>query len=66
MQAIDEVVPFDRIERAHFRIPLHEGASISLLHELGRVVDVRYTEQYCEVDAEVPASLRQRLGQFAR
>lgn len=65
MQAIDEVVPFDRIERAHFRIPLHEGASISLLHELGRVVDVRYTEQYCEVDAEVPASLRQRLGQFA-
>jgi GTP-binding protein HflX len=65
MQAIDEVVPFDRIERAHFRIPLHEGASISLLHALGRVVDVRYTEQYCEVDAEVPASLRQRLGQFA-
>ena len=35
-----------------------------MLHELGRVLDVRYGEKFCNVDAEVPESLRQRLAAF--
>jgi hypothetical protein len=35
-----------------------------MLHELGRVLDVRYGETFCDVDAEVPESLRQRLAAF--
>jgi hypothetical protein len=47
-----------------FRFPIGEGARISILHELGRVLEVRYTDGFCDVDAEVPDSLRQRLAAF--
>ena len=40
--AIDRVLPFDTLVRARFRVPLDEGASISLLHQLGRVLEARY------------------------
>ncbi len=61
---IDEVLPFDLLSRVQFRFPIGEGAGLSLLHELGRVLDVRYGDKFCEVDAEVPESLRQRLAAF--
>jgi GTP-binding protein HflX len=64
LRKIDEILPFDPLSRVHFRFPLREGAGISLLHELGRVIDVRYTEEFCDVDAEVPESLRQKLSAF--
>jgi len=35
-----------------------------LLHELGRVVEIRYVDECCEVEAEVPESLRLRLAEF--
>jgi len=61
---IDEVLPFDLLSRVQFRFPVGDGAGLSLLHEMGRVLDVRYGEKYCDVDAEVPESLRQRLAAF--
>jgi len=61
---IDEVLPFDLLSRVQFRFPVGEGAGLSMLHELGRVLDVRYGEKFCDVDAEVPESLRQRLAAF--
>jgi 50S ribosomal subunit-associated GTPase HflX len=61
---IDEVLPFDLLSRVQFRFPIGEGAGLSMLHELGRVLDVRYGETFCDVDAEVPESLRQRLAAF--
>jgi GTP-binding protein HflX len=61
---IDEILPFDPVARVQFRFPLAEGASISLVHELGRVVDIRYTGEFCDVEAEVPESLRFRLAEF--
>ena len=64
LRKIDEVLPFDPLSRVQFRFPIGEGASISLLHQLGRVLDVRYTERFCDVEAEVPESLRQRLAAF--
>jgi GTP-binding protein HflX len=64
IEKIDEILPFDPLSRVQFRFPLREGASISLLHELGRVISVRYSNEFCDVDAEVPQSLRQRLAAF--
>jgi GTPase len=62
--AIDRVLPFDTLVRARFQFPVNEGANISLLHQLGRVLDARYGEAHCEIDAEVPESLCQTLAAF--
>jgi len=64
LEKIDEVLPFDPLLRVQFRFPLCEGANISLLHQLGRVISIRYSDRFCDVDAEVPSSLRQRLAAF--
>ena len=65
-EAIDRVLPFDPLLRVRFRFPLGEGSAPSLVHELGRVLDVRYTERSCEVEAEVPTSLKEKLARFVR
>ena len=64
LRKIDEILPFDPVQRVHFRFPLTEGANIALLHELARVSDIRYDADCCEVDADVPESLRLRLAEF--
>ncbi len=58
---IDEVLPVDPTVRITLRIPHADGATLALLHEFGRVIETRYTGEYCEVDAEIPESLRRRL-----
>jgi GTP-binding protein HflX len=63
---IDEILPFDPLARVHFRFPLAGGASISLVHELGRVVNIHYTGEFCDVEAEVPESLRLKLSEFVQ
>jgi GTP-binding protein HflX len=64
LAAMDEVLPFDPLVRARFRFPLGEGSPVSLLHDSARVIETRYTDQFCEIDAELPESLRQRLGEY--
>jgi GTP-binding protein HflX len=64
LRKIDEILPFDPVMRVQFRFPLAEGASIALVHELGRVVEIHYTGEFCEVEAEVPESLRFKLAEF--
>jgi GTPase len=64
LAAVDEMLPFDLVTRARFRFPLGEGGAISLLHEAGRVIETRYDESGCEIDAEVSESLRRRLEPF--
>jgi GTP-binding protein HflX len=61
---IDEILPFDPLSRVHFRFPVDQGASISLVHALGRVIDLQYSGEFCEMDAEVSESVRQRLAAF--
>jgi hypothetical protein len=61
LAAVDEVLPFDPLVRARFRFPLDEGAGIAMLHETGRVLATHYDERYCEIDAEVPESVKRRL-----
>jgi GTP-binding protein HflX len=62
--AIDEVLPFDPIGRAMFRFPVTEGALISMLHDTARVLSTRYTEEYVEIEAELPDSARKKLRDF--
>ena len=64
LQKVDEILPFDPLSRVQFSFPIGEGASISLVHQLGRVIDIRYTDRCCEMEAEVPESLKQRLSAF--
>ena len=58
---IDEILPLDPIVRATVRLPVGDGASLALLHEFGRVIETRYDDQFCEVEAEIPESLRRRF-----
>jgi GTPase len=62
--AIDDVLPFDPIVRARLRLPLGEGATISMVHDLGRVLETTYGGDSCEMEVEIPESLRRRLAGF--
>jgi GTP-binding protein HflX len=62
--AVDEVLPFDPVLRVRLRFPLSDGALISQVHELGRVLETRYSADFCEMDAEIPESLRRRLAAY--
>ena len=64
LRALDEVLPFDPIVRVRLRMPLDEGSRISIVHDLGRVLETRYLEEACEMDVEIPESLRDRLSAF--
>jgi GTP-binding protein HflX len=61
LATIDEVLPLDPLVRATFRIPSGDGATMALLHEFGRVIETRYSGDQCEIDAEVPHSVKQRI-----
>ena len=58
---IDRVLPAEPLEVAHFRIPAGNGAEISLLHEYCRVVALQYHDGVCDIEAAVPAAIRERL-----
>jgi GTPase len=61
---IDETLPLDPVSACVFRFPISEGAPLHLLHEFGRVVSTRYTEDSCEVEALAPDSLRRKLAKY--
>jgi GTP-binding protein HflX len=61
---IDNVLPFDVIEKVHFRIPLRDGAAIALLHSRGKVRKEEYDGNLCELEVEAPESLRRRLKRY--
>jgi GTP-binding protein HflX len=61
LAVIDEMLPFDPIVHATFRLPAGDGGTLSLLHEFGRVIETRYLGEECEVEAEIPESLKHRL-----
>ena len=62
LRVIDETLPLDPVVRARFRLPLGDGATLALLHEYGRVLETRYGEEWCEVESEIPESLKRRLA----
>jgi GTP-binding protein HflX len=65
LSAIDEVLPFDPIVRARLRFPAGEGARISQVHDLGRVLETCYTGDWCEMEVEIPESLRRNLAFYS-
>jgi GTPase len=62
LQAIDEVLPVDPIVRTTLHLAPGDGATQAMLHEFGRVLSTRYTEEGCEIEAEIPQSLERRLA----
>jgi GTP-binding protein HflX len=64
LAAVDEVLTFDPIVRARLRLPLAEGARISMVHDLGRVLETSYVGDCCQMEVEIPESLRLRLVPF--
>jgi GTP-binding protein HflX len=65
LQRVDQMLPLDPVARARFRIPHTEGTALHLLHEFARVVEKRFEDEYAEVVADAPESVRRRLKRFA-
>ncbi len=61
---IDKMLPLDPVSLARFRFPVSEGSVLHLLHERAKVLSTRYSGDDCEVEAEVPASVRGRLETY--
>ena len=62
---MDRTLALDPVSVARFRIPLSEGALVSMLHERARVTSSNYTDEACELEAETPESIRRRLKRYA-
>lgn len=62
---MDRTLALDPVSTARFRIPLAEGALVSLLHERARVTSATYTDEACELEAEAPESVLRRLKRYA-
>jgi GTP-binding protein HflX len=62
LDTIDEVLPIDPIVHATLRLPPGDGATLAMLHEFGRVLSTRYSEEGYEIEAEIPQSLERRLA----
>jgi hypothetical protein len=61
---IDDVLPFDMMVRARFRLSVGDGANIHLLHEFGRVMRTDCEDDHFIIEAEVSQSLKDRLSQY--
>jgi GTP-binding protein HflX len=64
LELVDSQLRLDPVERRTFRLPVSEGRALHLLHERAAVVSQKYLEEYCEVVADAPESIRKRLAAF--
>ncbi|MBV8895464.1 MAG: GTPase HflX [Acidobacteriaceae bacterium] len=65
METLDEHLVQDPVVRQRFKLPLGEGRALHLLHDRAAIISKHYAEDYCEVVADAPESIRQRLAEFA-
>jgi GTP-binding protein HflX len=63
---IDRALPLDPLSRLTFRIPASDGAAIHDLHQHGRILSKRFRQTVCEIEAEVPQSVAERLDRFVK
>jgi GTP-binding protein HflX len=61
LNAIDLALPVDPTLSVTLRIPAADGATLALLHQFGRVIKTRYSDNHCVVEATIPESLERRL-----
>ena len=66
LEAIDQALPLDPVVRAILHIPAGDGATLALLHEFGKVLARRYSEDRCEIEVEIPESLKRRLERSSK
>jgi GTP-binding protein HflX len=64
LKVMDDSLTLDLVSRASFRIPASEGSPIHLLHERAKVLASRYEGDSCEIDAEVPESVKRQLARY--
>lgn len=62
---IDTELKQDPVARQTFRFPLGEGRAINLLHDRAAVISKLYQDEYCEIVADAPQSIRDRLSEYA-
>jgi GTP-binding protein HflX len=62
---IDKHLALDPVARQRFRFPLGEGRALHMLHDRAAIISKHYEEDYCEVVADAPQSIRTRLAEFA-
>ena len=65
LELIDKQLVQDPVVRVRFRFPLGEGRAVNLLHDRAAVLSQIYHDTYCEVIADTPQSIRDRLAEFA-
>ncbi len=65
LELIDKHLVQDPVVRQRFRLPLGEGRALHLLHDRAAIISKRYENEYCEVVADAPQSIRDRLAEFA-
>jgi GTP-binding protein HflX len=64
LQKIDDTLAVDPVIQCRFRIPVAEGGPVHLLHQHARVTSARYSDDFCEIEALVPESIRRRLSRY--
>ena len=67
LAAIDEALGVDPVSRTTLRLPAGDGATLSMLHEFGRVLSTKYHDETGDVDVEVelPESVQRRLERLS-
>jgi len=65
LELIDRHLVQDPVARQSFRLPLGEGRALHMLHERAAVISQKYQDDYCDVVADAPESLRKKLAEFA-
>ena len=65
LATIDKQLVHDPVARQRFRLPAGEGRALHLLHDRAAIVSKHYEEDYCDVVADAPQSIRNSLAQFA-
>lgn len=65
LQLIDKQLVQDPVARQRFHFPLGEGRALHWLHDRAAIISQEYRDDYCEVLADAPQSIRDRLAEFA-
>lgn len=65
LDRVEELLPGEKLQRAHFHFPAGETRSVHLLHEFGNVISESYDGDGCHVEAEVTDSVLGRLKKYA-
>ncbi|MGQ9916365.1 MAG: GTPase HflX [Bryobacteraceae bacterium] len=64
LEMVDRCLPDDPLAQVKLRVPMAELGVVHLVHEYGTVSEERYLEDCCELKAQVPSSLLQRLHAY--